>query len=361
MFRPTRTAATLALLAMLATGCGSDPADESADAATEAAALATPPPVQAGTEATEPSEAVASGASEPAFPLTVENCGDELVIDASPQRVVVLGSSPIPLVEAAGAMDRVIAKAGEFPDGPYEQDTREALAAIPTIGDGEDEGGTVQISQEVIIAEEPDLVIGYETETISRAALTDAGIDMLITPAFCPDNADIPPNADFDDIYDQVALYGDVFATQDTAEAAIADLRDRVAAVTGTADAGGLTAATLFVPLSGGLTGYGTRSVSHPMMEAVGLDNVFGDVDMRAFEVSTEELLDRDPDVLLLLYVEGESQQIIDTVLALPGIEGVSAVQSNRILVQLFGFTDPPTPLTVTGLENLAYAFGGDS
>jgi iron complex transport system substrate-binding protein len=298
--------------------------------------------------------------ANPRAPLTVENCGEQVTITKSPQRVIILGSSPIPLVEAAGALDRVVAKAGEFPDALYTDTTRSALNSIPTIGEGENATGTVQIAQEVVIAQQPDLVIGYETETITRVGLAEAGIPMLVIPAFCENPELQPTDVSFDDVYGQIEFYGRVFDTEEAAAASVANLRDRVTTVEKSfGNSTNRTAATLFVPLGGGqVSAYGQRSITHPQMETVGLTNVFGDIDKRVFDVTIEELLGRDPEVLIILHVEGQPEDFIATLKALPGADRLTAVKNDDILVLLFGFTDPPTPLSVDGLEKIANRFG---
>ena len=308
-------------------------------------------------------ESASTGGVKTDYPLTVENCGEQVTLDAAPHRVVILGSSPIPLVEAAGALDRVIAKAGEFPDALYTDATRRAVAAIPTIGEGESASGTVQISQEVVVDQRSDLVIGYETETVKRAALTDSGIPMLILPGFCANKDLIPKHQDFDDVYAQVEFWGKVFGTQDAAAAAVTSLRSRVAKAQASFTPGEeRSAATLFVSLGGGpLYAYGTSSMAHPQMAAAGLKNVFGDVDERVFEVTPEELVARDPEVLIILYVEGEPAAITDSLLQSPGVASLRAVSENQIYLHLFGFTDPPTPLSVDGLEKIVARFGKKS
>src|SRR5690606_9217266 len=110
------------------------------------------------------------------------------------------------------------------------------------------------------------------------------------------------------------------------------------------------TAAVLF-PTVGGGTGYayGNKSMAHPQLEAAGFTNVFGDVDERVFEVTLEQLIDRDPAVLVLLYVDGDPEAVKDAIVNLPGADALTAVQNDDILVQLFNFTEPPTPLSVDG------------
>lgn len=92
-------------------------------------------------------------------------------------------------------------------------------------------------------------------------------------------------------------------------------------------------------------------------MKAAGLTNVYGDVDKRAIETSFEEILGRDPDVLIVLTV-ADPQAAKDALLSIPGAGTLAAVRDNRILVMKFDYMDPPTPLSVEGLEKVAEAFG---
>lgn len=93
-------------------------------------------------------------------------------------------------------------------------------------------------------------------------------------------------------------------------------------------------------------------------MEAVGLTNVFGDLSSSGTtEVSFEEVLSRNPDVLIVTTtVDAEAART--ALLAIPGAPSLNAVRNNNLLVMKFDYTDPPTPLSVDGLEKVAQAFG---
>ena len=66
--------------------------------------------------------------------------------------------------------------------------------------------------------------------------------------------------------------------------------------------------------------------------------------------------MDRDPDVLILLY-QGEEAGVEETIASLPGAESMTAVQEDQIHTQLFNFTEPATPLSVKGLELISENF----
>jgi len=56
------------------------------------------------------------------FPMTVQNCGRDVTIDAPPERVLTIGAEAPTLVAAAGGADRIVARSGEYgsPLGQYE-------------------------------------------------------------------------------------------------------------------------------------------------------------------------------------------------------------------------------------------------
>ncbi len=302
------------------------------------------------------------------FPMTVENCGRDVTLTEPPNRVVLLGDSAIPLLAATDALDRVVARAGEFPAQLYDEATRAAVEAIPTFGAGEetDGSGTVQVSLEAVIDQRPDLVIGYEPEGsgITAEALETAGIPLLVIPAFCTDPAEVPPDPGFDDVYEAVKFYGRLFGSKNT-DQTVDELRDRVAAVQqAVAATPPRTAATLFVYSDGTPpSAYGTASISHAQMQTAGLTNVFGDIDARNVEVSFEEVISRDPDVIILLYVGApdDQERIKEELLAFPGARELTAVRNDDVAVLPFQLTDPPTPLSVDGLEIIATQLGGVS
>ncbi|WFE29783.1 ABC transporter substrate-binding protein [Solwaraspora sp. WMMD791] len=293
------------------------------------------------------------------YPVTVTNCGVEVTFDAAPERVVLLKSAAVPYLHALGVLDRVTARAGQYPAEYYDTSTLAALDAIPLLTDRTDTSGHLQISKEVVISQQPDLVLG-EVDNLSRDTLSAVDIPLLEEPAMCPDNTAVPS---FDDIYAQMRTYGKVFDRQSQAQEAVTALQERMAQVEQQAgDASGRTAAVLYPTVGGGVTyAYGTASMAHPQLEAAGFRNVFDDVPERVFEVTVEELLGRDPDVLILLYSDGDPAAVEQGLTGLPGAENLTAVRTGEVTTQLFNFTEPPSPLAIDGLERIVQRFGAAS
>lgn len=175
-----------------------------------------------------------------------------------------------PLVQAVGALDKVVAKAGDYPSELYTEQAKSTLEQIPTIGGTETSGGSVQVGLEAVITQRPDVVLGnLEGTGITRETLGQSGtpfIDTYVTS--CQDLSPQYKNPTFDAVYDQVGLYGQIFNRQQKAATAVARLQERVATVQAAAASQGTvarTAAAVFVPVDGGqLYTYGTQSMRMP-------------------------------------------------------------------------------------------------
>ncbi|MFC7534765.1 ABC transporter substrate-binding protein [Actinoplanes sp. GCM10030250] len=298
-------------------------------------------------------EAAAAGSG---YPLTVSNCGADVTFDEAPQRVVLLKSAAVPYLHSLGVLDRVTAKAGQYPKDYYDAATQAGLDRISLLTDKTDTSGHLQISKEVVISQQPDLVLG-EVDNLSRDTLSAVDIPLLEEPALCPGATAVPA---FDDIYAQMRSYGRIFDRPAEAEAAVSALQARMAGIKKTTPQ--RTAAVLYPTVGGGVTyAYGSTSMAHPQLEAAGFTNVFAESKERVFEITLEELLGRNPDVLILLYSDGDPKAVEAAVTGLPGAGKLKAISGGNVMTQLFNFTEPQSPLSIDGLEKIVHRFSADS
>ncbi|GAA4809019.1 ABC transporter substrate-binding protein [Nocardioides caeni] len=301
-------------------------------------------------------DATSGGSPAAGYPVTIDNCGAEVTFDAAPEQVVLLKSSAVPFLAALDVLDTVTARAGEYPRDYYGDATWAALEQIPALTGKTDTSGHLLISKEVVIGEEPDLVLG-EVDNLSRDTLDDVGIPLIEEPAMCAEGLEGPG---FDDVHAQMTTYGEVFGRTEEAVAANAALEERLTELGSRVSPGEeRTAAVLYPTVGGGVTyAYGTRSMAHPILEAAGFENVFADTDERVFEVTREDLIGRDPDVLVLLHSGGDPADVEEAVTSLPGVESITAVADGNLLPLLFNYVEPPTPLALDGLEQILERFG---
>ncbi|BAU95976.1 zinc ABC transport system substrate-binding protein [Corynebacterium suranareeae] len=282
--------------------------------------------------------------------ITVENCGDSVTFNHTPEHIALMKSAAVPTLNALGVLDRVVAKAGAFPDDYYDTDLAEKVAEIPTLSNKMDASGHVLISKEVVVAANPDIVLG-ETDTINRASMASSNIPVIEEPAFC---GSIDGDVSFDDVWSQISTYGTIFDKESEADAYISTLQKRVTELSSRVHDDGKTVAILYPTIGGGVTyAYGSGSMANPLVEKAGLHNVFGDQSERVFEITAEELISRNPDYILVLHSDGNPEDYVTELSNLQGANALTALQENKVLPLLLNFAEPPTPLAVDGLEKL--------
>lgn len=283
--------------------------------------------------------------ADSSFPMTLDNCGRKVTIDKAPETILTIGSDPAAAVVAAGGGDRIVGRSSEggAPLGPFAR----ALDRVAQITRNDPP------SLEAVIGKAPELIVSYELDgTDLPAGLASSGIEQL-TPAWRCDTGGVG----FDDVYDQIEELGKLFGTSDVADAAVTKLRSRQEAVEQRfSEASKRTATAIYVAESG-LSAYANRSVDHTIIKTLGLTDVFADVAKRNVEVSIEELIKRDPDVIIATF--GGSGTKIKTgadatkaLRAIPGVNRLAAVREGRIIPIHFGYL-VGGPLAVDGLEQI--------
>lgn len=324
--RRTALAGLLGILGITATGCSSGTAGGSAGA---------------------------SGAGSSAgFPLEVANCEAALTFEAPPQRIVLLESAPVTTLDGIGVLERVVARAGAFPPGYFDAQLDARVEAIPMLSEDIDSAGHLQISQEVVIAQAPDIVFGLPNGA-TREAMADAGAQVMVQEIFCATGEE---RASFQTLYSTISTYGRIFDHAQQAEELTAALRDRVTTVSDSAaNLRTTTAAVLYPSLGGGpLFTYGAGSMVTAQLDALGIENVFADTAERVFEISAEPLLAADPDVLIVLYQgEDDGSDAATEMTVQDQLTGLRAVRDQAVLPLLFNFAEPASPLVVDGLERI--------
>lgn len=287
-----------------------------------------------------------TGAAAGGFPLTVQNCGRDVTIDQPPERVLTIGPESADMVRAAGGLDTIIAHQAEFPVG-----FEDAFRDIRRLRDEEPPG------TEAIIGERPDLVVSYGLMESNPETLAAAGISSLVLSGMCGTHdagVNVDGDVDFEDVYSDLELYGRLFGTGDQTARVIADMRDRVRAVEQAAGEGTQRTAAVLWPGEGDVPyGYGNASMTHTMLAKLGVRNVFAEVEGFGREISKEELIDRNPDVIVLYLFGEDPAQAISALEALPGMANVTAVREDQIMAFQQTFLRPSASV-VDGLEMMA-------
>lgn len=277
-------------------------------------------------------------AAQTSYPLTIDNCGVSVTLDAPPQRVVTIKSTATELLLALGLGDRIVGVG--FQDGPVPDAWAAAAADLPVLSDK-------LPSQEVVLEAEPDFVYGgWESNFAAdgageRPTLAGLGVDSYVSPAAC--RSIKPAKLTFGTLFEQIAEMGTIFDASAAAEALIADQRATLAAVA--PDARGLTAVWYS---SGTKTPYVGAGSNAPAMilDALGLSNILADVDDGWVSASWEAIVDANPDVIVLVDAAWNSAEQKKKLLTdNPITSQLDAVINRRYLIV-------PFPASEAGVRN---------
>ncbi|MFC4334184.1 ABC transporter substrate-binding protein [Salininema proteolyticum] len=284
--------------------------------------------------------------SDAEFPMTVDNCGEDLVIESRPERVLTIGHSAVELLDAAGASDKITARAGEFgadlPDG---------LDTPPTdvdIIDPADPGA------EKIIGSGADIVVGYGLFNAEPADLREMGVPNLVVHGECNHDDRVTEPVDFGTVIDDIERLAAVFGTEKAAEENVSAISSEIDALSGTAPGDRRSAAVVYYfSAAGDMSAQGTLHISNDVLDLAGFDNAFTD-EANYVPSSLESLLDADPEVIVLSYgVYGEDFATARAkLLSEPGAEDLRAVRSGDI-VGIPAADLAPDPGAVDGLASL--------
>lgn len=281
---------------------------------------------------------VAPATDTPADPAPtidlVDGLGRDVHLDAPAQRVISLAPSNTELLFAVGAGEQTVGR-DAFSDYPAE------AAAVTDIGDTYS-----GLNTEVIVGLEPDLVLAAEiTPTEQVQELEDLGLTVywLANPTT------------LDGLYENIAIVGQLTGHEETAGALIAELRGRADAVAA-ALAGIEESPTVFYELDGfdpanpWTAGEGT--FIDLLIELAGGVNIGQVMDVQYGQLSVEELLLQDPDVIIL----GDAAfGVTPELVAERAAWGeLSAVQNGQVHPFDDNLASRPGPRLIEGLEILA-------
>ncbi len=269
-------------------------------------------------------------------PLTLDNCGTTVSIPAPPERVVTIKSTALEMLLALGLGDRIVGRA--FEDGPVPAEWTGEAEGIPVLSEK-------LPSHEVVLETEPDLVYGgWESNFTAdgagtRDSLAALGIASYVAPAACKGAGHKPSALTFDDVFSEIAEIGRIFDVGDRADALIAEQRAMLATLP---EARERRSALWYssgtkVPYVGG--GAGGPQMT---MTALGLDNIFADIDDTWASASWEAVAAADPDVIVLVDSSWNSAEKKKALLAGdPLLSKLTAVQNERYLIIPFPASEP--------------------
>jgi iron complex transport system substrate-binding protein len=266
-------------------------------------------------------------------PVTIDNCGTQVTVDAPPRKVVTIKSTSTEMLLALGLQDAIVGTA--FADGPLPDEYKDA--DLPVISDKVP-------GQEAVLALDPDFVYGGWESNFSddgagdRAALQGLGIGTYVSPAACKEPEYRPDPLTFDDVDDEIREVASIFGVQDRAEELIQKEKQTLA------EAQKPTAKTTALWYSSGSdTPYVGAGIGAPqmMMDAAGLTNIFADVHDTWTSAGWESIVAADPSVIVLVDASwNTAASKIQLLESNPATAQLTAVQNHRYLTIPFAASE---------------------
>ena len=250
------------------------------------------------------------------------------------QRIVSMAPSNTEILFAIGAGDQVVGR-DEFSDFPVE------ASGIPSVG-----GGFGDYNNEAIVNLQPDLVIAAEINTPAQVkALEDLGITVFY----------LSNPTSLDEMYTNLLTLGFLTGHEAEATSLVDSLQARVSAIEeklGEAPNRPKVFYELDATDPNAPYTAAAGTFIDTLINKAGGENIASDLGGQYIPISAEELLLRNPEIILL----GDAAYGItpETVIGRPGWEAIDAVENQRIYAFDDNLASRPGPRLIDGLEALA-------
>lgn len=303
--------------------------------------------------------ACSAPATESAPPrVSLPNCDGQVSVAEPPRRAVSLNQSTTEIMLSLGLADRMVGTA-TWTD-PVDPALAAENARVPRLSDNKP-------SFESVLATEPDVVLGayqavFTDEGVaSRERFAELGVPTYLSPSNClPEEAPLGEPVELDDIYREVHEIATIFGVQGRGDALVAQLRQRVADAQRKAEpVSGEDTSVLFW-FARTESPYVAGSTGSPgiMTRALGVRNAYDDVRSMWPQVSWEDVLARNPGLLVLgdLTRDGEGDSLAAKQHFLrtdPAMSRLPAVGEGRWM-SMTGTEMNISLRTITGIERLA-------
>lgn len=262
----------------------------------------------------------------PGFPYTVTNCGVKTTYEAPPKRAVTMNQHVTEVMLELGLKDRIAGTA--YLDDKVLPKYAKAYADTPVLA-------KEYPSYEKLLAANPDFVYGgYASafqagEGRSRGALAKSGIESRLNVEGCAKRA-----VSMDDVYREVREVGSTFGVRTRAEKWVTAAKRELAATAKESKSG--KPVPVFVYDSGDKSAFtaGGRGIGNDIIERAGGRNVFADLDKSFGDASWESVVDRKPEVIVILDYGGttvaqKKKRLLDD----PVLKDVPAIKHKRFAV----------------------------
>ena len=319
--------------------------------------------VACGASETVTDEVVATTDGGTTYPLTIDNCGESVTVDAPPQRVVSLDQNSTEILLSLGLEDRLIGSAS-WTD-PVRENLADANQTVPRLADNAP-------TYEVVLGSDPDFVTASfgrhfkQGGVAERARFAETGTGSYLSPTDCDNGVSVNGGnkrttaLTMDELYREIIELAAIFDVNDRGAEFVEELKARMDSATADLENSDVSMAFWFADTKSPYVAGGLGS-ANLLATTVGATNVFSDTVEDWPAVGWETLVDRDPDVLVLGDLARNrfpGDLLADKIAFLesdPVTSTMAAVREKRYIA-LHGAEMNPSIRSVDGVEKLSDA-----
>ena len=298
--------------------------------------------------------------ADPAAVGPIENCGEQVTVEETPERIVSLNQGSTEILLALGLGEKIVGTA-TWTD-PVLEEFAEQNATIPRLADNEP-------SLEAVLDTEPDFVTASFRNTLGEGGVAERdqfhelGVGTYLSPADCvgkvADSGDGERETPFteDLLFREITELARIMDAEEAGEELVADLQDRLDGAA-RVDASGVSAMYWFAnsesPYMAGCCG-----APGLISTTLNLENVFDDTTQEWPQINWEVVAERDPDVIVVgdLTRKSQTAETADAKIAYlesnPVTREMTAVREGRFIA-ITGAEMNPSLRTIYGIETVS-------
>lgn len=288
-------------------------------------------------------------------PVTVQVCGEDWTYTKVPQKVVTHDVGITEMFLHLGLGDKLVGYSGMGDKKAVAAEYQPLLDKVPMLSKG-------YMNLETLVGSGADFMFagwtyGFKDDALTPALLADYGIASYVLTESCIRKFDRKAVSLQDTFTDMLNL-GKIFHIEERAEQIVSTQQQELAQIT-TRLEGIAHRPTVFFFDSGTdiPTTAGRFAMANAMIEAAGGTNIFNDLPMNWVRGNWEDVIDRDPEwIILMNYGSEYPQNKVDFLLNRPELAHLQAVKARRFVVLAYAEATPG-PRNVMRVGSLARAF----
>ena len=303
---------------------------------------------------------VGMAAAQAEQPVTIENMGRTTVYEKAPATAVALSYSIAEIMVALGLEDRIVAIAPSmYILNQVSEEYREKVGSFPVL-----EGNYGVPTLETVLKTNAEFVFGdsysfYPNSVGPAEDFEKAGVKVYATEGTCK------ADSSMEEIYTDILNIGKIFRVNDRAQALVDQLRQRETEVREKVKDLKPVKVFYYDSDTGGgvsMSTIGGIGLQNRMVTEAGGKNVFEDEQKQFFQTSWEQVIDKEPDYILICdyYGEGYADEKIAEMKKNPDTAAMEAVKNDRFII-LPGLAMFPSLESLDAVEQLAKALHPDS